>query len=230
MGRSSGYIAAHATIANGSVDLCLIPEVPTVLHDVDDEKSPSKVSLSCLKHLERVIETQGHAVVVVAEGAGEDILKPLQGGNNDDLKDKSGNKKLLPIGDFLVSEISKHFKLQNKEATVKYIDPSYIVRSVPATAYDSSYCQILAAGAVHGCMAGFTGFSIGMVNNHSVLIPIQTLVLNSPRIINKDGRTWDRVLRITGQPNTVINKKKPIQQSLDQNINKNTPAMKKEIQ
>jgi 6-phosphofructokinase 1 len=191
MGRSSGYIAAHATIANGSVDLCLIPEVPIILNDKDPR--------SCLKHLEQVLEAKGHAVVVVAEGAGEELLAAFDTHE----KDAGGNKKLLPIGQFLVNEITKHFKNIGRDATVKYIDPSYTVRSVPAAADDSIYCQILAAGAVHGAMAGFTAFSVGMVNNHSVLIPIQTLVENSPRVIDKFGRTWDRVLRVTGQPNTV---------------------------
>ena len=86
---------------------------------------------------------------------------------------------------------------------VKYIDPSYTIRSVPANSDDSYLCHTLASGVVHGAMAGLTGFTVGMVNNHSVLIPIPALVAKSPRTLNPRGRTWDRVLSITGQPNTM---------------------------
>ena len=186
MGRSSGYIASYAAITNGSVDLCLIPEVPVKLHGPD----------GCLPHLERVIARKGHATVVVAEGAGEELL-----GESAEV-DAGGNKKLPAIGEFMVKQIKDHFKSIGSEATVKYIDPSYTIRSVPANSDDSYLCHTLASGVVHGAMAGFTGFTVGMVNNHSVLIPIPALVAKSPRTLNPRGRTWDRVLSITGQPNT----------------------------
>jgi 6-phosphofructokinase 1 len=187
MGRSSGYIASYATITNGSVDLCLIPEVPVVLHGPN----------GCLPHLERVIAQKGYATVVVAEGAGEELL-----GESAEL-DAGGNKKLPAIGKYMVDAIKKHFKDLGTEASVKYIDPSYTIRSVPANSDDSYLCHALASGVVHGAMAGFTGFTVGMVNNHSVLIPIPALVAKSPRQLNSRGRTWDRVLSITGQPNSV---------------------------
>lgn len=105
------------------------------------------------------------------------------------------------------AKINEHFNKLGKEATVKYIDPSYTIRSVPANSDDAYYCATLASGAVHGAMAGFTGFSVGMVNNHNVLIPIPALVAESPRILNASGRTWDRVVSITGQPNPFTFKK-----------------------
>jgi 6-phosphofructokinase 1 len=121
MGRSAGFIAAHATMSSGDVDLCLVPEVPIVLEG----------ETGCLPHIMRRVKEQGYAVVVVAEGAGEDVL-----GVSAEV-DASGNKKLPPIGDFMKKEIEKYFEGHGDVATVKYIDPSYTVRSVPANAADS---------------------------------------------------------------------------------------------
>lgn len=192
MGRSSGYIAAHATLGSGDVDLCLVPEVPIVL---DGEKG-------CLPHLWDRVKQKGYAVVVVAEGAGEELL-----GESTET-DASGNKKLPMIGEFLKSEIGKYFKGRGEEATVKYIDPSYMIRSVPANATDSLYCMQLGQNAVHGTMAGYTGFSVGLLNNKMCLLPIPELVATSPRQMDARGRTWERILGITRQPNTVANGKR----------------------
>lgn len=187
MGRSAGYIAAHATMASGDVDLCLVPEVPLVL---EGDKG-------CLPHIWRRVKQQGYAVVVVAEGAGEDVL-----GTSTE-KDASGNKKLPKIGEFMKQQIEEYFEKKKEVATVKYIDPSYTVRSVPANAADSLYCMQLGQNAVHGAMAGFTGFSVGLCNNRMVFLPIPELVATSPRNMDPHGRTWERVLGITRQPNTV---------------------------
>jgi len=185
MGRSAGFLAAHATISNADVDLCLLPESPVIL---EGEKS-------CLRHLENVVAKKGHAVVVVAEGAGEDVL-----GESAET-DAGGNKKLPQIGSFMQAKIKEHFAMLGKDATVKYIEPSYMVRSVPANAADSYLCYLLAANAVHGAMAGYTGFTSGFVNNHSVLIPIPLICDKSPSQMNcVSGRTWQRVLAVTGQP------------------------------
>jgi len=188
MGRSAGYIAAHATMASGDVDLCLVPEVPIVL----------KGEKGCLPHIMRRVKEQGYAVIVVAEGAGEDVLgTPAE-------TDASGNKKLPPIGTFMKSQVEEFFKEQGSVATVKYIDPSYIVRSVAANANDSLYCMQLGQNAVHGAMAGFTGFSVGLCSNRMVFLPIPELVATSPRSMNPRGRTWERILALTRQPNTVV--------------------------
>lgn len=187
MGRSAGFIAAHATMSSSDVDLCLVPEVPVVLEGEN----------GCLPHLMRRVKQQGYAVVVVAEGAGEEVL-----GKSAEV-DASGNKKLPPIGEFMKKSITEYFEKHNDVATVKYIDPSYTVRSVPANASDSLYCMQLAQNAVHGAMAGFTGFSVGLCNNRMVWLPIPELVATSPRSMNAHGRTWERVLALTRQPNTV---------------------------
>ena len=121
MGRSAGFIAAHATMASGDVDLCLVPEVPIVLTGEQ----------GCLPHIMRRVKDQGYAVIVVAEGAGEELL-----GTSAET-DAGGNKKLPPIGDFMKKQVEEYFKENGATATVKYIDPSYTVRSVPANAQDS---------------------------------------------------------------------------------------------
>lgn len=187
MGRSAGFIAAHATMSSSDVDLCLVPEVPLVLD------GPT----GCLPHLRRRVREQGYAVVVVAEGAGEEIL-----GVSAEV-DAGGNRKLPAIGEFMKDQIVEYYSKHGEEATVKYIDPSYTVRSVPANAADSLYCMQLAQNAVHGAMAGFTGFSVGLCNNKMVFLPIPELVATSPRSMDPRGRTWERVLALTRQPNTV---------------------------
>ncbi|CAM9410051.1 unnamed protein product [Chrysoparadoxa australica] len=189
MGRSAGYIAAYATLASGDVDLCLIPECPIVLEGEN----------GCLPHLEKRVQDKGYAVVVVAEGAGEELL-----GESTET-DASGNKKLPAIGPFMKEQIEAYFERQSKQATVKYIDPSYMIRSVAASSFDQIYCMQIAQNAVHGVMAGYTAFSAGVVNNRTVYIPITELVESSPRNMNVKGRTWERVLSLTLQPNTAFN-------------------------
>jgi len=189
MGRSAGFIAVHATMASGDVDLCLVPEVAIVL---DGEKG-------CLPFLYERVKEQGHAVVVVAEGAGEELL-----GKSAET-DAGGNRKLPAIGEFLKSKISEYFKQQGSETTIKYVDPSYMIRSVPANASDSLYCMLLASNAVHGAMAGYTAFSTGLVNNRVVFIPIPRLVATSPRVMDPVGRSWERVISMTRQPQQASN-------------------------
>eukprot|EP01038_Epipyxis_sp_PR26KG_P014668 gene14668-19706_t len=185
MGRSAGFIAVHAVLASGDVDLCLVPEISIELEGED----------GCLPFLMKRVEEQGHAVIVVAEGAGEELL-----GQSAET-DAGGNRKLPAIGEFLKKKVVEYFSKHGKEATVKYIDPSYMIRSVPANASDSLYCMLLAQNAVHGAMAGYTAFSVGLVNNRVVFIPIPRLVATSPRVMDPFGRTWERVLSETRQPN-----------------------------
>eukprot|EP00929_Paragymnodinium_shiwhaense_P006711 TRINITY_DN110681_c0_g1_i1.p1 TRINITY_DN110681_c0_g1~~TRINITY_DN110681_c0_g1_i1.p1 ORF type:complete len:547 (+),score=150.68 TRINITY_DN110681_c0_g1_i1:73-1713(+) len=184
MGRSAGYLAAYATISSSDVDLCLVPEVPIILEG----------QRNVFSHIESVVQKKGYAVIVVAEGAGEDIL-----GESKEV-DAGGNRKLPEIGVFMKQKINEHFKSLGKECQIKYIEPSYMVRSVPANAADSYLCYLVAANAVHGAMFGFTSFTSGMVNNHSVLLPIPAVTEASPRGMNPQGRTWQRVVAITGQP------------------------------
>ncbi|CAM9614811.1 unnamed protein product, partial [Chrysoparadoxa australica] len=213
MGRSAGFIAAYSSLASGDVDLCLVPEAPIELYG----------SHGCLPHLMKRVTEKGWAVVVVAEGAGEELLgKSMQ-------TDASGNRKLPAIGQFMRDKIEEYFRRHGKEATVKYIDPSYMIRSCPASAFDQVYCMQIAQNAVHGIMAGYTSFSAGMVNDRTCLLPIKELVAASPRKMSEctlphlatlsplpangrpshsplgmPGRTWERVLSLTLQPTTSL--------------------------
>jgi len=183
MGRDSGFIATHATLAARDVDLCLVPEVPIVT------EGPKSI----FKHLRSVVNRNSSAVVVVAEGAGQDLTGAGDG------TDESGNKRYKDIGKWLKDAITKDFKAHGLEANVRYIDPSYIIRSVPANADDSEYCILLAQTAVHGAMAGFSAFSAGLVNNRSVMIPMTLIGESSPRKLRL-GRRWGRIVDTTGQP------------------------------
>ncbi|KAL7565876.1 hypothetical protein ACA910_021467 [Epithemia clementina (nom. ined.)] len=189
MGRSAGFLAAVSALGSGDVDCLLVPEVPIVLD------GPNGI----LPFLRKRIQEQKYAVVVVAEGAGEDLL-----GQSTQV-DKGGNRKLPPIGEYIQQAIKDHFAQHGEESTVRYIDPSYTVRSNPANAVDTVYCTQLAQNAVHGAMAGYTGFSVGLVNNEMVYLPIPQLVASSPRNMNPHGPTWEAVLAMTGQPNHAPN-------------------------
>eukprot|EP00521_Asterionellopsis_glacialis_P008430 CAMPEP_0195285968 /NCGR_PEP_ID=MMETSP0707-20130614/3608_1 /TAXON_ID=33640 /ORGANISM="Asterionellopsis glacialis, Strain CCMP134" /LENGTH=634 /DNA_ID=CAMNT_0040345545 /DNA_START=209 /DNA_END=2113 /DNA_ORIENTATION=+ len=186
MGRSAGFLAAFAALGSGDVDLVLVPEVPIVLEGPD----------GILPFLRQRVKEQKYAVVVVAEGAGEELL-----GVSDQV-DAGGNRELPKIGDFIKDAIGTYFQSFGEIATIKYIDPSYTVRSVAANGADSLYCMQLAQNAVHGAMAGITGFSTGLVGNCAVYLPIPQLVSTSPRSMSPYGRTWERILAMTGQPNT----------------------------
>lgn len=158
MGRDSGFIAASAAISKPVVNFVLIPEMDFTLEGENGLFNALKERLH-LKH---------HAVIVVAEGAGQNLM------NNDDdvVKDASGNVKHKDIGLFLKEKIASYFKGLEEEVTIKYIDPSYIIRSAPANASDSIFCSRLAYHAVHGAMAGKTRFVVGVLNGKFVYLPI----------------------------------------------------------
>jgi 6-phosphofructokinase 1 len=187
MGRAAGFLACYAALGSGDVDVVLVPEVPTVL---DGPKG-------ILPFIRKRVKEKKYAVVLVAEGAGEDLLEATA-----EKEAGSGNKKLPPIAEFVRDKILGYFKEHGEEIRMKYIDPSYLVRSVPANAADSLYCTQLAQNAVHGAMAGFTGFSVGLVNNKVVYIPIPQLVATSPRTLDPYGTIWEKIVAMTGQPNT----------------------------
>eukprot|EP00026_Physarum_polycephalum_P007757 Phypoly_transcript_07823.p1 GENE.Phypoly_transcript_07823~~Phypoly_transcript_07823.p1 ORF type:complete len:489 (+),score=78.99 Phypoly_transcript_07823:118-1584(+) len=185
MGRSSGFIALEATLASGEVNICLIPEVPFVL---DGHRG-------LLRALKTRLQARGHCVIVVAEGAGMDMLKPPPGKEE---RDKSGNIKLPDIGSYLKNKIKEYFDKEGMELNMKYIDPSYMIRSVPANAADSVYTILLSQNAVYTAMAGFTDVTIAVVNNHYCVVPISTVT--KTRKVDPAGNMWQRVVEITGQP------------------------------
>jgi 6-phosphofructokinase 1 len=183
MGREAGFITASATIASGEVNFALIPEVPFAL---DGEQG-------LLAKLERRLQYRDHAVIVVAEGAGQDLF--------DHAKveyDKSGNRKLQDIGVLLKKRISEHFERKSVPINVKYLDPSYNIRSVPANAADSLLCEELARQAAHAAMAGKTDVLIGLWQNRTIHVPLAIATGQSKRL-RADSELWTSVLAITDQ-------------------------------
>lgn len=183
MGRESGFIAAYAALACNDVNYCLVPEVPFTLEGL-------------LKTLEERLKSKGHAVIVVGEGAGQNLFQSTQG------RDASGNVRFGDIGIFLRDQINDHFKKLGQEINLKYIDPSYTIRSVPANAHDSAYCLLLGQNAVHAGMAGRTNMVVGDWGGLFTHVPIPMAVAKRKKI-DPRGWLWSSVLASTGQPNTM---------------------------
>jgi len=187
MGRDSGFIAANAALAVPDVNFVLIPEMDFCLDDPVHKNG-------FLNHLETRLKHKKHAVVVVAEGAGQSLFsdEKIQ-------KDASGNIIHKDIGVFLHQKINEYFDAKNIPVAVKYIDPSYIIRSIPANANDSKFCAQLTHKAVHAAMAGRTDFIVGYWNAHFTLVPIATAT-ETRKKINIEGEFWWNVLEATRQP------------------------------
>ncbi len=186
MGRHSGFLACQAALASTEVDLVLIPEVPVSF----GEHSP------VFAHLARVLDRKGHAVVVVAEGAAQEQIADSGSGT---ATDKSGNVRLKDVGVFLRDTVTEHFRSRGREVTLKYIDPSYAIRSVPACPSDSIYCWNLARNVVHAAMAGNTEMLIGRWHGRFVHVPME-LATRSRRQVDPAGDLWMSVIESTGQP------------------------------
>ncbi|XP_039038188.1 ATP-dependent 6-phosphofructokinase 3-like isoform X2 [Hibiscus syriacus] len=157
MGRYSGFIAMNATLASRDVDCCLIPESPFYLEGGG----------GLFEYIERRLKENGHMVIVIAEGAGQELLSESM-----TQKDASGNKLLKDVGLWISQRIKDYFSKQRKmHINLKYIDPTYMIRAIPSNASDNVYCTLLAQSAVHGAMAGYTGFTSGLVNGRQTYIP-----------------------------------------------------------
>lgn len=187
MGRHSGFIACYAALARSDADVVLIPEVPFALEG----------DTGLLAHLRRRVEQRGHAVVVVAEGAGQELLEAAQASRS--TTDASGNRKLGDIGRYLRDRIEDHFDEAGIETSVRYIDPSYAIRSVPANPYDSVYTVRLSQAAVHAAMSGRTAMVVGRVRRRFVHIPMP-LAVSKRNQVDPHGDLWQAVLESTGQP------------------------------
>ncbi len=187
MGRESGFIATHTAIASHEAHFVLIPEVPFALHGEN----------GFLKHLENKLKENGFALIVAAEGAGQNLMQV------EDETDASGNKKLADIGAFLKKEIAEYFTKINMHINLKYIDPSYQIRSAAAVPIDSIYCERLGNHAVHAAMAGKTRTLIGLVHNKFVHLPIEETVIQRNHV-NPEGSLWRDALDATGQPTTMV--------------------------
>lgn len=183
MGRHSGFIACAAAIASGEVNCVLIPEVPFALEG----------DHGFLEVMRQRVVSRGHAVVIVAEGAGQEYV----GGSGQ--TDASGNTKLGDIGTFLRDKLNEHFKKCQTAITLKYIDPSYMIRSVPASPQDRIYCMRLGQAAVHAGMAGKTGIIVARWHSVYVHVPI-SIATSARRTVDPGKDIWLSVLESTGQP------------------------------
>ncbi len=182
MGRHSGFIAANAALANRNVNLVLVPEIP---FDLEGENG-------LFSYLEERFAKHKSTVIVVAEGAGQELLQST------DATDESGNVRLSNIGAFLKKVISERFK-GKEEFTLKYIDPSYIIRSAPANSVDNVFCGYLAQAAAHAGMAGKTGTAVGRSHGKFTHIPLKLLVTGRKQI-DPESELWLSVVESTGQP------------------------------
>lgn len=188
MGRYSGFIAMYATLASRDVDCCLIPESPFYLEG----------SGGLYEFIEKRLRDNGHMVIVVAEGAGQDLIS--ESVRAMEMQDASGNKLLLDVGLWLSQKIKDYFaKVRKMVITLKYIDPTYMIRAIPSNASDNVYCTLLAQSAVHGAMAGYTGFVVGPVNGRHSYIPFYRITDTQNKVVITD-RMWARLLSSTNQP------------------------------
>nr|AIE47272.1 phosphofructokinase [Hevea brasiliensis] len=188
MGRYSGFIAMYATLASRDVDCCLIPESPFYL------EGPGGL----FEFIEQRLKENGHLVIVIAEGAGQEYA--ARSTHRTDERDASGNRLLLDVGLWLSQYIKDHFmNVRKMQVNMKYIDPTYMIRAIPSNASDNIYCTLLAHSAVHGAMAGYTGFTVGPVNSKHAYIPIAR-VTEAQNTVKLTDRMWARLLASTNQP------------------------------
>ncbi|KAK2371341.1 ATP-dependent 6-phosphofructokinase [Trifolium repens] len=189
MGRCSGFIAMYATLASRDVDCCLIPESPFYL------EGPGGL----LEFIERRLREQGHMVIVIAEGAGQELI-PRNDTSNKNKPDASADDLFQDVGLWLSKKIKDHFARNTKKTiNLKYIDPTYMIRAIPSNASDNVFCTLLAQSAVHGAMAGYTGFTVGPVNGRNCYIPFHLINEGQKRVVITD-RMWARLLSSTHQP------------------------------
>jgi 6-phosphofructokinase 1 len=180
MGRDSGFIAVYASLARSDVNFCLIPECPFTLEKL-------------LEALRGRLQSRGHAVIVVAEGAGQDLIQ------TSGARDASGNLRFGDVGVFLKERIAAYFQTLGIDATLKYIDPSYTIRGVPADPHDSAFCLLLGQNAVHAGMAGRTNLVVGFWMGTFTHVPIP-LAVSQRKKVDPESWVWSSVLTSTGQP------------------------------
>ena len=187
MGRHAGFIAANATLARPDVNLCLVPEVPFTL-DGDG---------GLLDILAERLTRRHHAVVVVAEGAGQELLPRVEA------TDASGNVRLADVGPWLRDRLVSGLSARGIRPEVKYLDPSYEIRALPANAYDAAFCLSLGQMAAHAGMAGKTDVVVGYHHRHFTHVPLP-LVTAERRQLHPEEDMWQRVRQSTGQPARLV--------------------------
>ena len=185
MGRDSGFIAANAALTTQEANYVIIPEMYFTIEGL-------------VRNLKQRLQTRHHALIIVGEGAGQYFFK-----DSEVIRDPSGNIKYKDIGLYLKQKIHEHLEAAGIRHTIKYIDPSYIIRSAPANPSDSKFCNLLAQNAVHAAMAGKTDAVIGHWNQNFTVLPIPATVRERKRI-NLESELWWNVLETTGQPTQMI--------------------------
>lgn len=205
MGRHAGFIAAHAALASGDANFVLVPEVNFELGGDN----------GFLPHLYRRLKARRHAVIVVAEGAGQHLFDSNATGTM--ANDASGNVRFKDIGILLRDRISEYLKLMGVPSTLKYIDPSYLIRSAPATPSDSLFAGILGQMAVHAGMAGKTAVFIGYWNDRFTHVPLEAAV-SVPKRIDPSRNFWQSVVECTGQPQCMVNSGEGFSENQDEAI------------
>ncbi|KAJ0089650.1 hypothetical protein Patl1_13392 [Pistacia atlantica] len=186
--NGAGFIAMYATLASRDVDCCLIPESPFYLEGEG----------GLFEYIEKRVKEDGHMVIVIAEGAGQDLVSESTSSMSQ--QDASGNKALQDVGLWISQKIKDHFSKQKKMViNLKYIDPTYMIRAIRSNASDNVYCTLLAQSAVHGAMAGYTGYTSGLVNGRQTYIPFYRINEKQNKVVITD-RMWARLLSSTNQP------------------------------
>ncbi|KAJ0031708.1 hypothetical protein Pint_13315 [Pistacia integerrima] len=186
--NGAGFIAMYATLASRDVDCCLIPESPFYLEGEG----------GLFEYIEKRVKEDGHMVIVIAEGAGQDLVSESTSSMSQ--QDASGNKALQDVGLWISQKIKDHFSKQKKMViNLKYIDPTYMIRAIRSNASDNVYCTLLAQSAVHGAMAGYTGYTSGLVNGRQTYIPFYRINERQNKVVITD-RMWARLLSSTNQP------------------------------
>ncbi len=184
MGRDVGHIAMQASLASRDVNICLVPEFKFDIHGEH----------GLLKYLfDTRLKEKHHCVIVVAEGA-------ALGVSDVKLVEEGKDPRSVDIGKWLKGQIEAYAKEHNQSVILKYIDPSYMVRTVPANSVDRQFCSVLAQNAVHGAMAGFTNFTCGIIRGISVNLPISLVAEGEKNRIMYEDRGWQRLLASTNQP------------------------------
>jgi 6-phosphofructokinase 1 len=186
MGRESGFIALNASLASGDVNVLLLPECKFTIQDL-------------VKHVLDRFKTRSHIMIVVAEGAGQDLCAPAGGVG----KDVSGNPVFVDIAIYLKNELGKRLKDLKVEHTIKLIDPSYSIRSAPAVASDAIFTLQLGQHAVHAAMAGYTNMIVGMIHNEFVYLPIDRAV-EFRKKVDVRGQAFQSFLDATGMPLSLV--------------------------
>lgn len=184
MGRDSGFIATFATLADTQVGLCLIPEIAFTVDGV-------------VRAAAERIERDGYVVIVVAEGAGQNLLAEKVA------RDASGNRRHGDIGVHLRDRIPETLQARGMSVGLKYIDPSYMIRSLPANARDSNFCLRLGHAAVHAGLAGKTDVVVGSWRRRLTHVPIP-MAVSSRKRVDTDGYLWQTVLSVTGQAGDLL--------------------------